>query len=140
MVTEKEESVLFYWPVCDTWLCWAQGLIELCPDFSSFPARCQSSEGRYLSSWEVLEALEGQVGDQVSSVPDEWLMTSDDAGGGHNFAVPQAECLPLVQAHAVQVSINNLPSRKDKCSSYYHIFYWKTLNQKLNKSSKLQGK
>ena len=76
----------------------------------------------YLSRWEVLEVAEGQVGDQVSSVPYEWLMTSCDAGRGENFAVPWAKCLPLVQSHVPQVSVNGFPPRKKiNCSDLYDI-------------------
>lgn len=81
--------------------------------FSGFAARCQSSEGCYLSRWEVLEVVEGQVSDQVSSVPDEWLMTSGDVEGGQNLAVPQAKCSPLIQGHLPQISVNSLPPRKN---------------------------
>lgn len=89
--------------------------------FSGFAARCQSSEGCYLSRWEVLEVVEGQVSDQVSSVPDEWLMTSGDFGGGQNFAVPQAKCSPPIQWHGPQVSVNSLPPRKNTITEFFKL-------------------
>lgn len=59
----------------------------------------------------MLEVVEGQVGDQVSRVPDEWLISTDDEGGGHNSAVPHAEGPPPLQSHGLQVSVNGLPPR-----------------------------
>lgn len=95
----------------------------LCPDAnqtdrvwasSGFPARCQSSEVCYLSRREVLEVVEGQVGDQVSSVSDEWLMTSGDIRGGHAFAVPKAKCQLLVRSHVPQVFVDGFPPGKKR--------------------------
>lgn len=108
---KKTLSELFFWPTM--WrvarLLWPPGLIELkSPAFSGFAARCQSSEGCYLSRWEVLEVAEGQVSDQVPSVPDKWLMTSADVGRRHNFAEPWAERLPLLQTHLLQVPVYGL--------------------------------
>lgn len=88
----------------------------LCPDAnqtdkvlpsSGFPAMSQCSQVCYLSRWEVLEVVEGQVGDQVSSVIDDWSLL--DIGGGQSFAVPETKCQTLVQSHAPQVSINGIP-------------------------------
>lgn len=62
----------------------------------------------------MLEAREGEVGDQVSGVSDERLLTFDDVGWRHTFAVPQAECLPLLQTHAVQDSVDALSSKTEK--------------------------
>lgn len=92
------------------------------PGFSGFAARCQSSEGCYLSRWEVLEVVEGQVCDQVSSVPDQWLMTSGDVRGGENVAVPHAKCSTLIQWHVPQVSVNSLPPRKNTITEM--LQYW----------------
>lgn len=92
--------------------------------FSGFSARCQSSEGCYLSRWEVLEVVEGQVGDYVSSVPDEWLMTSSDGGGGQNFAVPQTKRLLLLRSHAPQVSVNGpRPINKIEIKLFKLVWY-----------------
>lgn len=55
-----------------------------------------------------MEGLEGQVGNQVSGVPDERLVTSGDVGGGQKHAVPRAEGLLLGQVHAAQVPVDDV--------------------------------
>lgn len=62
----------------------------------------------------MLEVVEGQVGDQVSGVPDEGRRTPGDVGGGQSFAVPQAKCQTLVKSHAPQVSVNSFPPEESK--------------------------
>lgn len=57
----------------------------------------------------MLEVVEGQVDDQVTSVPDERWTTAGYAEGTHSLTVPPAKCLPLSQRHEQQVVVDGLP-------------------------------
>lgn len=73
---------------------------------SGFPAGRKNSETCYLSWREVLEVVEGEVGDQVSGVPDDGWGAEGDGGRAQSFAVPQTKGLTPVQAHTPQVPVN----------------------------------
>lgn len=88
-------------------------------------------QGCYLSSWELLEGLEGQVGDQVPGVPDDWLNTTADVGGGQTLAVPQTKSLLLGQIHAAQISVDEVPPEtKRKKKSRFRVISQNLLKKK----------
>lgn len=82
---------------------------------SGFPARCQSSEIRYLSRREVLEVVEGQVGDQVSGVSDDGWGAEGDVGRAQSFTVPHTKGQTLVLIHAPHVPVDGFyPGKESK--------------------------
>lgn len=60
----------------------------------------------HLSRREVLEGVEGQVCDQVSSVPDDGRRAEGDVGGAPGFAVPQPKGQTLLGGQTPQVPVD----------------------------------
>lgn len=61
----------------------------------------------------MLEVVEGQVGDQVSGVPDDRWRAEGDVGRAQGFTVPQTIGQTLVQIHTPHVPVNGIyPGRE----------------------------
>lgn len=85
------------------------------------PPRRQSSEICYLSWREVLEAVEGQVCDQVPGVPDDGWRTQRDAGRAQSSAVPQAKGQTLLQGQTPHVPVDGFhPGRQTNTHTHTH--------------------